>query len=255
LVALFEQSKCYKFSNNGLSVESVFLPQEIALTLNINGQSRFSILCTPSKLEYLITGFLYSEKIVSSVADIENINIDYQNFTAHITTKTNIEIKDKKTITSGFGSGFIFNYDGEIVSSQLTISPDEIISVVELLYSNMELYKISGGVHASALSDGKKIIIISEDIGRHNSIDKIHGESLSIGLDTKDMILITTGRISSEMLLKSSRMKIPIVISKKSITANSFLLADRLGITIIANVKGNTFNIYTHPERVLSKVG
>jgi len=113
----------------------------------------------------------------------------------------------------------------------------------------MCLYKTSGGVHGSALADKDKILIVSEDIGRHNTFDKISGEALLKNIDTKDKIILTTGRISSEMLLKASNMGIPIVCTLKVPTENSISMGKKLGITLIGQIKERNFVAFTYPER------
>jgi FdhD protein len=117
------------------------------------------------------------------------------------------------------------------------------------MYEKMCLYKTSGGVHGSALADKDKILIVSEDIGRHNTFDKISGEALLKNIDTKDKIILTTGRNSSEMLLKASNMGIPIVCTLKVPTENSISMGKKLGITLIGQIKERNFVAFTYPER------
>lgn len=114
----------------------------------------------------------------------------------------------------------------------------------------MELYRLSGGVHTSALSDNKNLLVVAEDIGRHNTLDKIHGECLLRGLSTKDRLLLTTGRVSLEMLLKTARMQAPVVVSRHSPTEGAISLARDLGITLVGHVRGRRLLVYTHPERL-----
>ena len=114
----------------------------------------------------------------------------------------------------------------------------------------MELYRLCGGVHASALSDTKKLLVVAEDIGRHNTLDKIQGECLLRGLSTKDGLLLTTGRVSSEMLLKAARMQAPVVVSRHSPTGSAVSLARDLGIALVGYARGNRLSVYSHPERL-----
>jgi FdhD protein len=118
------------------------------------------------------------------------------------------------------------------------------------LQSHMELYRAAGGVHASALADAGKLLVVSEDIGRHNTLDKIQGECLLRGLSTRDRLLLSTGRVSSEMILKAARMQVPIVVSRTSPTERAVRLARDLGITVIGYVRGGRFTVYSHPERL-----
>ena len=114
----------------------------------------------------------------------------------------------------------------------------------------MDLYRFSGGVHASALADTGGLLIVAEDIGRHNTLDKIQGECLFRELPTKDRLLLSTGRISSEMLLKAARMQVPVVVSRHSPTGSAVLLARDLGIALVGRVRGDRLSVYSHPERL-----
>jgi FdhD protein len=123
--------------------------------------------------------------------------------------------------------------------------------LINQLFESQQLYRTSGGVHTSALCDGQRIQIVAEDIGRHNTLDKIAGRCLLEGISLPRRILLTTGRISSEMLQKSARLKASIVISRTSPSSLSIELAQKWGITLIGYARRNRFNIYTHPERIL----
>jgi FdhD protein len=118
------------------------------------------------------------------------------------------------------------------------------------LKDQMLLYQFSGGVHTSALSDAKELIIVAEDIGRHNTLNKIQGECLLRGLSTKDRLLLITGRISSEMLLKAAKMQVPIVVSRHSPTGRAIMLARDLGISLIGQARGSRLAVFSHPERL-----
>jgi FdhD protein len=120
------------------------------------------------------------------------------------------------------------------------------------LNKKAELYRFCGGVHTSALCNNNSLLVVAEDIGRHNTLDKIMGECLLSKSTTTDMVLLTTGRISSEMLAKAARMETPIVISRSSPTDRSISLALELGITLIGYVRGNRLSVYSHEERLLA---
>jgi FdhD protein len=118
------------------------------------------------------------------------------------------------------------------------------------LLERMELYRHSGGVHASALADTKNLLVVTEDIGRHNTLDKIQGECLLKGLSTKERLLLSTGRISSEMLLKAARMQVPVVVSRHSPSETAISLARELGIALVGYARGNRLMVYSHSERL-----
>jgi FdhD protein len=111
-------------------------------------------------------------------------------------------------------------------------------------------HKEYGGFHTSAMTDGEELLSVAEDIGRHNTVDKIMGECLLKGISPRDRLLFSTGRISSEMLLKVARMGVPIVASRQATTSRSVSLAKELGVTLIGYVRGERMTVYTYPERV-----
>jgi FdhD protein len=135
-------------------------------------------------------------------------------------------------------------------SDQLKVSPEAIGNMVAMLFESQSLYKETGGVHTSALSDGEKILISAEDIGRHNTLDKIAGLYLMNETRSEKRILITTGRISSEMLQKAARMNVPILISRTSPSSLSIEMAKRYGITLIGYARRQRFNVYSNAHRV-----
>ena len=118
------------------------------------------------------------------------------------------------------------------------------------LQEQMVLYRSCGGVHASALADTKNLLVVAEDIGRHNTLDKIQGECLLRGLRTRDRLLLSTGRISSEMLLKATKMQAPVIVSRHSPTGSAVSLASDLGIALVGQAHGSRLSVYSHPERL-----
>jgi len=133
------------------------------------------------------------------------------------------------------------------------ITPEQVNDLVRLLFKAQRLYQTTGGVHTSVLSDGIAITASSEDIGRHNTLDKIAGACLLKDLHPQRRILMTTGRISSEMIQKAARIGSAIVISYTSPSSISIPLAEQMGIVLIGYARGNRFNVYSHPERVVKK--
>jgi FdhD protein len=165
-------------------------------------------------------------------------------------TNAEYELPMQRTITSGCGGGVTFTTQGQRVDSTLVATPTEVLSLMKQLQEQMDLYRLSGGVHASALSDTGNLIVVAEDIGRHNTLDKIQGECLLRGLSTRDRLLLSTGRVSSEMLLKASKMQTPIVVSRHSPTGRAVSLARDLGIALVGHAHGGRLLVYSHPERL-----
>ena len=164
-------------------------------------------------------------------------------------SNTKYKLPTLRTLTSGCGGGATFKTQGQRVDSALVVKPKEVLSLMKQFQEQMELYQLCGGVHTSALADTKNLLVVAEDIGRHNTLDKIQGECLLRGLSSRDGLLLSTGRISSEMLLKGARMQTPIVVSRTSPTARAVSLARDLGITLVGYAHGNRLSVYSHPER------
>ena len=141
--------------------------------------------------------------------------------------------------------------EGSIVSG-ITIAPPQVFSLVEKFVKHSRIFTNTGGVHSAALCNTEDIILFSEDIGRHNAIDKVFGEALLKDISLKDYILVTSGRVSSEILVKAARRNIPVLISKSAPTDAGIRLADELGVTLIGFVRGNRMNIYANNRRVIT---
>ena len=156
----------------------------------------------------------------------------------------------RRTLASGCGGGVSFATQLSKVDSHLVATADEVLSLVKQLNRQAALYRTCGGVHTSALADREHLLVVAEDIGRHNTLDKIVGECLLTGLPTRDRLLLTTGRISSEMMSKAARMQTPIVVSRSSPTDRAISLALEAGITLIGYARGDRLSVYTREERL-----
>ncbi len=229
--------------------KSTVVPREMALTVYVNEKELITILCTPTKLNCLVLGFLYSEGIIESTNDIASMRVCEDDCLVDVRLNNRaFTPPERRTLATGCGGGVSFTSKWNKV--ELTTGADEVLSLMKQLNENAELYKFCGGVHTSALGDNRNLLVIAEDIGRHNTLDKIVGECLLRKIPTRDKILLTTGRISSEMLGKAARMMTPVVVSRSSPTDRSISIARELGITLIGYVRGNRLSVYTHSERL-----
>lgn len=242
---------CDRFSDDRWIRTSVNVPLERELTIYVNLQELVTILCTPTKLNFLVLGFLYSEGIISGMGDVMMMRVcDEESEVDVRLTNPQFELPTKRRLTSGCGGGATFATQRQTVNSDLKAAPTTVMSLMKQLQEKMELYRFSGGVHASALADTKELLVVAEDIGRHNTLDKIQGECLLRRISTKDCLLLSTGRISSEMLLKAARMQVPVIVSRHSPTGSAVSLAEELGIALVGHVRGNRLSVYSHPERL-----
>jgi len=210
-----------------------------------------SVSSTQARLNYLVLGFLHSEGIISSIGDVVMMRMCEDKSLADVRLKNPAyKLPAQRTLTSGCGGGAFFTIQGQRVDSDLVVTPTEVLSLMKQLHKQMVLYRLSGGVHTSALSDTRNLLVVAEDIGRHNTLDKIQGECLARGLSTRDRLLLTTGRVSSEMLLKAARMQAPVVISRHSPTGSAVSLARELGIALVGHARVGRLMVYSHPERL-----
>jgi len=231
--------------------------EERPVCIFVNGQELVTMLCTPTDLEDLAVGFLYSEGIIDDVDDIEVMTVS-----AGLTCvdlwlgDRDIEPPTRRIITSGCGGGVTFD-DTETMLARheplgpgVTIAPSQISALMRELLRSADLYNTARGIHTSALSDGESIGLVTQDVGRHNTIDRLVGRALREGIQTRGAILLTSGRISSDMIAKSARMGAPVAISRTSPTSLSVELAAAWNITMIGYARGSRFRVYSAPQRV-----
>lgn len=235
-----------------VNVEELII-RETPLTLFVNGQEVLTLLCTPTKETYLVAGFLLLEGAIASLEDVLYMRVCAEDGVAEVRLAMNFDIDTKgRTLTSGCGGGITFMKDLKVgpVDCATRISPEQVTGMMAALLQHAGVYRETGGVHTSALGDGERLLVVAEDVGRHNTIDKIAGECLLTGIATAGRILLTTGRVSSEMLAKSAKMGVAIVLSRSSPTDLAVKMAQDLNITLAGYVRGRSFNVYTHDWRI-----
>jgi FdhD protein len=228
--------------------------QERPLSLYVNGQELVTLLCTPSKLEALVVGFLSFEGIIRSLDDIQSLTILEGDGCADVRLASDFVPPRRRVHTSGCGGGITFSLESRgsaALQDDSTLDPRSLFPLIRALYAEAHGYRESRGIHAAALAEGEKLLIVAEDVGRHNALDKVCGEAMLRGIPTTGEVLLATGRISSEMLRKAAHMGTPVVLSRTSATTLSIELAKRLGLTLIGYVRGDSFIVYSHPERLV----
>jgi len=250
-----------RLTEEGKSRADDVVVTEFPLTIVLNNQELVTLLCSPQNLDYLAVGFLSSEGLLKSKGDIKKVTVDEQRGVVRVETeeenKQAGEMVFKRLITSGCGRGASFYSPADVgggikIESQAKISALEVFELVSDFQHRSQIFKATGGVHSAALYDTKSILIFNEDIGRHNAIDKIFGECILKDIPTADRILVTSGRVSSEILLKAAKRDIPLLISKSAPTDLGVKLANDLGVTLIGFVRGKRMNVYANDWRVVS---
>jgi len=228
---------------------------ETPVSLTVNGEVWLTFMCTPVNLEAMSVGFLYNEGIIESMDEVSDVRVCEHGDNVDVWLNHAAKQPTSWRRTSGCTGGvtavdLLAKPNVSFDRNSLRLSPEAIGRVVEMLFEAQELYRETGGVHTSALSDGEQVLLFAEDIGRHNTLDKIAGLCLMNKMASENRILITTGRISSEMLQKAARMQTPILISRTSPSSLSIEMAERYGITLIGYARRQRFNVYSNGERV-----
>ena len=240
-------------AGRGVSSESELIVEK-PVALYVNGILWITFMCTPNLLKALAVGFLFNEGVIESADQIEEFHICDNREIIDVWLGHQAEKPVEWKRTSGCTGGYTALDLDELyleVEDEVKIEADQVRKLVERLFETQDLYKKTGGVHTSVLTDGNQIVLAAEDVGRHNSIDKIAGLYLLGDEEPSSKILLSTGRISSDMLQKAARIGAAIVISRTSPTSMSVELADRWGITLIGYARRYRFNLYTHPGRII----
>ena len=235
---------------------------EALACISVNGEELATFMCTPRDLTELALGFLYNEGVINGLDDVRAHHVSKNGACVDVWLhNTSFERPRRAIITAGCGGGLTFDdLSGiyEPLKSNLRATPDQLAALMRQLHLGAELYQTARGVHTALLAEvgepgEEKMLLQLEDIGRHNCLDKLQGAALLAGIRTKDRVLLSSGRISSEMINKARRLETPIVCSRTSPTSLSVALAEAWNITIVAYLRQDRMRVYTHPERVISK--
>lgn len=233
---------------------------EFHLAIFVNKQLIATLTCSPAKLDYLTTGFLFSEGLINGKEDINGLIIDQHEGVAKVKTEQGKNKGEAQTvrrlIISGGGKSCFtepyYNQSRQGSNSQIKISITEIFALMDEFIQLSKIFQDTGGVHSAALCDKNGILLFSEDIGRHNAIDKIFGECILKGIKTNERVILTSGRVSSEIVHKVLKGNVPLLISKSAPTDMGIQLAEEFGITLIGFARGRRMNIYSQGWRVVN---
>lgn len=229
--------------------------EETHLTIYVNGVELTTIMATPLNQDWLAVGFLKNEGILNDVEEIEDLRITSEGCCVDVFLNRDVELPSKKIITSGCGGGITYD-DLQIGIEPFQIesgtTPDNILGAFKKLQTKDSLYARARGVHAAGLLDleGNQLVKVAEDIGRHNSFDKLRGACLLEGIPTQGRALLTTGRISSEMLRKGALMGCPLIASRTSPTSLAVEMARSWKITMVGYARHGKLRVYCYPERL-----
>ncbi|WP_409341499.1 formate dehydrogenase accessory sulfurtransferase FdhD [Paenibacillus sp. MBLB4367] len=234
---------------------------EHPVTIKINQQEFATVVCTPEYVEDMVVGFLASEGVIQRYDDIDDIWYQEAEGFVHVKTdKVNAfyqNFHSKRYITSCCGKsrqGFYFMNDARMAKTvkeaHVTLSFEDCFRLMRGMQNSAQTFQDTGGVHNAALCDRNDIVLSRMDIGRHNALDKIYGYCLKHEIELHDKIIVFSGRISSEILLKVAKIGCEVILSKSAPTELALQLADDLGITAVGFVRNRSLNVYTHPHRI-----
>ncbi|WP_282936817.1 formate dehydrogenase accessory sulfurtransferase FdhD [Paenibacillus sp. RC67] len=248
-----------KYEGGRLQEREDEVASEFPLTIRVDGEEFATIVCSPSDLENMVVGFLASEGMIRSMEEIRKLSLDpdrgYADVELTAAQNTGKDWYNKRFIGSCCGKSrqFYFHNDArtaKTITSRMTITAEQCLELMRELQQCSSDFRNTGGVHNAALASTEELQIVRSDIGRHNALDKIYGHCLQHRIPLKGKVLVFSGRVSSEVLLKTAKIGVGIVLSKSAPTQLALQLAHDLGITVVGFIRGDSFNVYTHHERL-----
>ncbi|MCG5261404.1 sufurtransferase FdhD [Cupriavidus gilardii] len=239
-------------------VRSAFLPGERPLTVYLDKRELVTLMTLGGAPEALVLGYLRNQRLVESIEDIAAIQVDWETESAAVTTRGGIDRIEERTarkiVTTGCGQGTVF---GSLLDEvdQIRLPDDAVLdqqtlySIIDTIRLQQSVYKQAGSVHGCALFQGRELLMFIEDVGRHNAVDAIAGRMWLEGMDGADKVFYTTGRLTSEMVIKGAQMGIPFLLSRSGVTQMGYEMARRVNMTLFARCTGKHFLLYTGRQR------
>lgn len=242
----------YSYDKGKLVATERELVSEFPLLLNVNGREIATLIASPHDLRFLVVGFLRLQGFVGKLEDIFLLSVCNDFGIAKVEIRGELPERLKPVLTSGCGTGITFTLpqacqkmNGAPLSRRFT--PTAVFSLMDELARKAEGYRSHGGMHSAAVGDGS-IVLYAEDLGRHNTLDRIAGEALLKGIDLAGTMLVTSGRVSTELVAKCVLLGIGLIASRTAPTDMAAKMADEAGITLIGYVRAGRFELYTHAE-------
>jgi FdhD protein len=234
---------------------------EIRFSIFVEDRELVTLMCSAWQLRPLVVGFLYLEGLIEGVDELEMLRVCLDDRLADVRLAHGFpDVPPRKILTSGCTGGVSFGkyldqieqFRIEDEGDRVRVAPGDMYALLRELYDSSHLYRESGGVHTSIYAEpgAAEARYVAEDIGRHNTIDKLQGMALLDEVATRGGVILASGRISSEMLFKAAIMGVPVVGSRTSPTNLALTIADRLNITVCGYLRQGSMNVYTHPERI-----
>ena len=235
------------------------IPSERALTVYVDKRELITLMTLGAKPEWLVLGYLLNQRLVRGLHDIESITVDWEVGAAAVKTHSGIADLAQKTarrvVTTGCGQGSVFGdmMDGldQLKLPDTRITQAELYAIVNAIRLQQSVYKTAGSVHGCALFAGEELLLFVEDVGRHNAIDTIAGWMALNGQDSAGKVLYTTGRLTSEMVIKAAQMGIAVAVSRSGMTQMGHAVAQKLGLCAIGRATNKRFVCFSGVDRLL----
>jgi FdhD protein len=233
---------------------------EHPLTLYVDKKEIVTLMTLGAAPEALAIGFLRNQRLVESIEEIDSVQVDWDVNAVVVTTHGGLKDLDKKTekrtATTGCGQGTVFgdlmaDIESIRLDDQMRISEETLFGLLNAVRVHESIYKQAGAVHGCALAQGAEILTFVEDVGRHNAVDAIAGWMWLEGIDGRDKIFYTTGRLTSEMVIKAAQMQIPVLVSRSGLTKMGHEVASQVGITMIGRAVGKHYLLFTGAHRLV----
>jgi FdhD protein len=245
--------------------ETIFIPAERDLTVYVDKRELVTLMTLGAQPEWLVLGYLLNQRLIGSIDEVESVTVDWDVGAASVKTRQGIDRIEERTakrvVTTGCGQGSVFGnlmeeIDSIRLSDDVVLRQSTLYGIVNAIRLKESTYKSAGSVHACALFRGEELQLFVEDVGRHNAVDTIAGwMSLQDASDAADpcapKVFYTTGRLTSEMVIKSAQMGVALVISRSGITQMGLEVAQRVGLCAIGRATNKHFLCYARPERLL----
>ena len=240
--------------------KEVEIAGELPLTILVDGHEIVTLMTLGAHPELLALGYLFNQRLISEIETIESVQVDWQIDSVHIKTidGNGGQLREKltgRTVTTGCGQGTIFScmIDGlyAVKLRPITLRQSQLSRLMKSLASYNEIYRSAGAVHGCALCSTEKVEIFVEDVGRHNAADTIAGKMWLDRISGRNKVFYSTGRLTSEIVIKAALMEIPAIVSRSGITHMGLNLAQDLGMIMIARIKGDKFLIFNGQEHFI----
>ncbi|WP_439683326.1 Formate dehydrogenase assembly factor FdhD, a sulfurtransferase [Cupriavidus oxalaticus] len=244
-------------------VRAAYLPGERPLTVYLDKRELVTLMTLGGAPEHLVLGYLRNQRLVESIEDIAAVQVDWETESAAVTTRTGVDRIEERTarrvVTTGCGQGTVFgSLLDEVDSIRLpvdtTLDQDTLYGIIDTIRLQQSVYKQAGSVHGCALFKGTELLMFVEDVGRHNAVDAIAGRMWLEDMTGADKIFYTTGRLTSEMVIKGAQMGIPFLLSRSGVTQMGYQMATRVNLTLFARCTGKHFLLYTGRERFRHRI-